>query len=180
MGDSFRSWLLKRRLTPVVPTAIRSVVLDSPSTPSSDRADTLVAATHDMVLRLFDDCAADADCSVAYPNLTERTAALLEQLAAQPISAGDISIGSDELIAQLRDLSNTRANYVPRMIAELEAGETATYLALLNGEVGGEPPGGCRGHFCGVRGAQVRGAVPPTPAATRTSPLARRIAVSTP
>jgi pimeloyl-ACP methyl ester carboxylesterase len=116
---------------------IRSVVLDSPATPSSNRMALLAAATHDMVLRLFDDCAADADCNAAYPDLTERTAVLLDQLAADPLTAGEQTIGADEVITQLSDLTNTRANYVPRMIAELEMGETTTYLALLNGEVGG-------------------------------------------
>ena len=121
---------------------IRSVVLDSPATPSSERMAMVAAATHDMVVRLFDDCAADADCNAAYPDLTERTAVLLDQLAATPLSKGEQTIGANEVIAQLSDLTNTRANYVPRMIAELEAGETATYLALLNGEVGTTPSEG--------------------------------------
>ncbi len=121
---------------------IRSVVLDSPSAPTANRMETLTTAVHNTVLRLFEDCAANAECSAAYPNLTERTTALLEKLAAEPIAAGDQTIGPDELLAQPRDLSNTRANYIPRMIAELERGETAVYMALLNGEVGGESPEG--------------------------------------
>lgn len=121
---------------------IRSVVLDSPSAPSVDRLTTFATATHDSVLRLFEVCAADAGCAAAYPNLTARTAALLEQLARQPLVAGDRSIGQNELIRQLTDLTNTRANYIPRMIAELEAGDAATYLALLNGEVGAASAGG--------------------------------------
>lgn len=121
---------------------IRSVVLDSPSAPTSDRLGHLATATHDMAQRLFDDCAADMDCAATYPDLTQRTADLLEQLADEPISTGDQTIGPDELLTQLQDLSNTRANYVPRLIAELENNDTTTYLALLNGEVGTEPPEG--------------------------------------
>lgn len=121
---------------------IRSVVLDSPSAPSSDRLAHLATANHDVVMRLFDVCAADADCGPAYPNLTQRTIALLERLANQPLTAGDQSVGAEEFIAQLTDLTNTRPNYMPRMIAELEAGDTTTYLALQSGEVGAVSPGG--------------------------------------
>lgn len=118
---------------------IRSAVLDSPSAPTADRLVTLATATHGMVLRLFEVCAEDADCSKAYPNLVERTAALLDRLAAQPLTVGDRTIGQQEVIEQLTDLSGTRANYMPRMIAELEAGDAATYLALVNREVGAQP-----------------------------------------
>jgi len=121
---------------------IRSVVLDSPSAPTSDRLKGLASATHDMVLRLFADCAADTACNEAYPNLTERTNALLAQIAKKPIAVDDQVIGPDELIIQLSDLSNTRANYIPRLIAELEAGETETYQALLTQEVGSSSPKG--------------------------------------
>ena len=121
---------------------IRSVVLDSPSAPTSDRLGHLASATHDMVLRLFNDCAADADCAAAYPDLTQRTADLLEKLAAEPLNAGDQTIGAHEVLTQLRDLGNTRANYMPRMITELENGDATTYLALSSGEVGVEPPEG--------------------------------------
>jgi pimeloyl-ACP methyl ester carboxylesterase len=121
---------------------IRSVVLDSPVAPSLDRLATAARAVLDSILRLFEDCANDADCSTAYPNLVERTAALIEQLASQPVTIDDKSIGANELIEQLTDLSNTRANYIPRMIAELETGDPTTYLALLNREVGTPPPEG--------------------------------------
>jgi hypothetical protein len=118
------------------------VVLDSPSAPSLDRLANLAGAVHGSVLRLFEDCAADEACNAAYPNLVDRTNALINQLSAQPLNADGNSIGADEFIAQLTDLSNTRANYIPRMIAELKNGDTATYLALANGEVGSTSPEG--------------------------------------
>ncbi|MFN2180302.1 MAG: alpha/beta hydrolase [Candidatus Promineifilaceae bacterium] len=121
---------------------IRSVVLDSPAPPTEKRLEDSALALQTIVIRLFADCEANADCNAAYPNLVERTAALMAELAEQPITAGDQTIGADELRAQLVDLSATRANYVPRLIAELEAGDATTYLALLNGEVGVLPPEG--------------------------------------
>lgn len=121
---------------------IRSVVLDSPAPPTEERLADVALAFHTIVLQLFEDCQADAECNAAYPDLAGRTNALLNQLAEQPITAGEQTIGPDELVAQLADLGNTRANYVPRMIAELEAGDATTYLALYNGEVGTTPPEG--------------------------------------
>ena len=121
---------------------IRSVVLDSPVAPTVDRLRALATAPHDMVMQLFANCAADPACSEAYPNLPARTAALLEMLAATPLTAGDRAVGPDEVITVLLDLGGTRGNYIPRLIAELEAGETATYVALANGEVGTTSPEG--------------------------------------
>jgi pimeloyl-ACP methyl ester carboxylesterase len=93
-------------------------------------------------MRLFEVCAADAACNAAYPDLVQRTNALIDRLAAQPITAGDQTVGVDAFITQLTDLSNTRANYIPRMIAELEAGDAGAYLALRNGEAGSQPAEG--------------------------------------
>jgi pimeloyl-ACP methyl ester carboxylesterase len=124
---------------------VRSVVLDSPSTPTVDRLSNLAVAPHEMVMQLFANCAADAACSEAYPDLPARTAALLDRLRSEPLSDGEATIGTEAVIAQLLDLSGTRANYLPRMIAELEAGETTTYLALLNREVGTASPEGLPG-----------------------------------
>lgn len=121
---------------------IRSVVLDSPVDPTADRLAGAASAVHDSVTRLFEVCAADAACNAAYPNLVARTNALIDRLAEQPITAGDQTVDVDAFITQLTDLSNTRANYLPRMIAELETGDATTYLALRGGEAGSQPPEG--------------------------------------
>jgi pimeloyl-ACP methyl ester carboxylesterase len=121
---------------------IRSVVLDSPVAPTVDRLRSIAVAPHDTVMQLFANCAADSACAAAYPDLSARTAALLAKLAATPLTAGERTIGPAELLDQLRDLGGTRGNYLPRMIAELEAGDTATYLALANAEIGTRSPEG--------------------------------------
>ena len=121
---------------------IRSMVLDSPSAPTADRLSNLAVAPYEMVMQLFANCAADGACSEAYPDLPARTAALLERLRSEPLVEGERQIGPQDVINQLLDLSGTRANTLPRMIAELEAGETTTYLALLNREVGTAAPEG--------------------------------------
>ncbi len=121
---------------------IRSLVLDSPSAPTVDRLRTLATAAYDMVMQLFANCAADPACDAAYPDLPARTAALLDTLEATPLTAGERTIGPEEVLDQLRDLSGTRGNYMPRLIAELEAGDSTTYLALANQEVGTRSPEG--------------------------------------
>lgn len=121
---------------------IRSVVLDSPVAPTVDRLRALATAPYDMVMQLFANCSADPACAAAYPDLPERTAALLDTLATTPLTAGERTIGPAEVLDQLRDLGGTRGNTMPRMIAELEAGDATTYLALANREVGTRSPEG--------------------------------------
>lgn len=141
-GVSYGTRLALETLRRHPESGIRSVVLDSPVAPTVDRLVSLAGAVHGSILQLFADCAADTSCKTAYPNLLKRTNALVKQLSAQPITLDGNTIGADEFIAQLINLTNTRANYIPRMIAELEKGDATTYLALLNGEVGSASPEG--------------------------------------
>lgn len=141
-GVSYGARLVLETLRRHPDAPVRSVVLDSPVDPTADRLASAASAVHDSVMRLFEVCAADAACNAAYPDLVARTTALIDRLAAQPITAGDQTVDVDAFITQLTDLSNTRANYLPRMIAELEAGDATTYLALRSGEAGSQPPEG--------------------------------------
>ena len=139
-GTSYGTRLALETLRRHPAAPVRSAVLDSPAAPTIDRLSTLAVATHEMVMQLFANCAADEACNEAYPNLPGRLAALLERLRSEPLVSGEQNIGADEVISQLLDLGGTRGNYVPRMVAELEAGNTTTYLALLNRDVGTESP----------------------------------------
>ena len=144
-GTSYGTRLALETLRRHPEAPIRSMVLDSPSTPTVDRLSNLAVAPHEMVMQLFANCAADAACNEAYPDLPARTAALLDKLQSGPLAAGEATIGVDEVIAQLLDLSGKRGKYLPRMVAELESGKTTTYLALLNREVGTASPEGSTG-----------------------------------
>lgn len=121
---------------------IRSVVLDSPAAPTTDRLVTLATATHTALEQLLANCEADPACNDAYPDLLDRTVALIAKLEAEPLTAGNETIGAKNVLTQLTDLSGTRAGYLPRMIAELEAGDATTYLALRDGTVGLDQPEG--------------------------------------
>jgi pimeloyl-ACP methyl ester carboxylesterase len=118
---------------------LRSVVLDSAFPPSVYLIRTIVRSDHDFLPQLLDECQADATCNEAYPNLSERLAALLNQLEEAPLMTSGETVTLDDLVKQLKP-GGTRAAYVPKMIAELEMGVLDTYLALRDGEVGADPP----------------------------------------
>ncbi|NDR57909.1 alpha/beta hydrolase [Aliiruegeria sabulilitoris] len=118
---------------------LRSVILDSTFPPSVYLIRSLVRSDHDFMLQLLDECQADAVCDGAYPNLAARLAALLNRLEKTSLRANGETVTIDDVVDQLTDVTNTRAGFIPRMIAELELGELDTYLALRAGEIGTAP-----------------------------------------
>lgn len=121
---------------------LRSVVLDSTLPPSVYLLSSLPRYRHDPVMQMLAECEQDETCRSAYPNLTNRLGALLANLEAEPLTAGDETITLEDLVQVLTDLSGLRAGYMPLLIAELEAGKAETYLALRDRSVGsGDPEG---------------------------------------
>ena len=118
---------------------LRSVVLDSAFPPSVYLIRTIVRSDHDFLPQLLDECQADAACNQAYPNLSERLVAMLNGLEEAPLTANGETVTLDDLVGELQP-GGTRAAYIPKMIAELEMGVLDTYLALRDGEVGGDLP----------------------------------------
>lgn len=119
---------------------IRAVVLDSTFPPEIRGFERYPAEAHEVVLNLLADCAADAACNAAYPGLLPRLQDLLARLAAEPIAdPSGLAVDDLALLDVLGGLTGNIAAvpYVPRLIAELERGETATYLAIATGAVGG-------------------------------------------
>ena len=120
---------------------LRSVVLDSAFPPSVYLIRTIVRSDHDFLPQLLDECASDAACNEAYPNLSERLATLLKQLEEEPLTTNGETVTIEDVVKQLKDVENsTRAAYMPKMIAELETGVMDTYLALRDGAVGADNP----------------------------------------
>ncbi len=120
--------------------ALRSVVLDSAFPPSIYTIAAFPRKDHDFMLQLLAECRADAGCRQAYPNLDVRLAALLDRLEEEPLTANGETVTLDDVVAQLGILDATQAAYLPKMIAELEAGVLDTYLALRDGMVGTDLP----------------------------------------
>jgi pimeloyl-ACP methyl ester carboxylesterase len=117
---------------------LRSVVLDSTFPPSVYLVRTIVRSDHDFMLQLMKECQEDAACNEAYPDLSARLAELLKGVEEAPLTVNGETVTLDDVVDQLTNVGGTRAAYLPKMIAELEAGVLDTYLALRDGEVGTE------------------------------------------
>jgi pimeloyl-ACP methyl ester carboxylesterase len=125
--------LLAQEVMRSVPEGVRSVVLDSVAPTDVPIWDTLAGPFDTATVAIFDQCAADPACAEAYPDLLPRFNALLEKLTAEPIPAarGKAAITADILFGMIdaRNKVTTPAitGLFPKMIAELEKGETATF-----------------------------------------------------
>jgi pimeloyl-ACP methyl ester carboxylesterase len=133
------------------PEGIRSVVLDSVYPPDVDIISDAPSNLDRSLRELFDGCAADPDCSAAYPDLEASFYQLLENLDAQPIRAevtdaytGDVydAVFDDASLGSIVFQSLYSADAIevlPLMIDNLPSGDTyeLSVLAssfLVNGE----------------------------------------------
>ncbi|MEY4870898.1 MAG: hypothetical protein RLZZ563_228 [Pseudomonadota bacterium] len=102
------------------PEGLRSVVLDSVAPVQVPIYDTLALPRAEAIQGIFDACTPDAACAAAYPDLKARFWALF--------AFGD---GRNNWKAQLQGLTGD----VPKVVAELEAGEATTLLALTSRKI---------------------------------------------
>jgi pimeloyl-ACP methyl ester carboxylesterase len=119
-------------------SGLRSVVLDSTYPPEIKVYEEFPQEPHQVVIQLFADCRRDAACDAAYPDLQARFVALLARLRASPVVSPDGATVTDrDLIGVMQTLgANIPAvPYVPRMIAELERGETETFFGIASGSL---------------------------------------------
>lgn len=118
------------------PEGIRTVVLDSTFPPEIHGFELYAREAEEVVLQVFADCRIDPVCNAAYPNLKDRFIALIDQLQQAPIETDDGRVvQARDVVEVMRNISfatNTAA-YIPRMIAELEQGEIATYDLIVSG-----------------------------------------------
>ena len=87
---------------------------------------------------VFQACAADEACAAAYPSLRKRFDDLVAKLDATPLDLGDgQTFGGDDLYRAVYPL-NWAINHIPfqpRLIAELEQGDSTTLTLLRSGQV---------------------------------------------
>jgi pimeloyl-ACP methyl ester carboxylesterase len=133
------------------PDRLRSVVLDSTVTAHVNKYEISLRASDVVLFNLIDECTADADCAAAYPDLKERTIALVNSLAENPIPLAspvphpapgnptpidridpDAFIG---LLALLNKQAPQVAPYMPLLVHELEQGITTTFAGLASGDL---------------------------------------------
>ena len=123
---------------------VRSVVLDSPyplpEYKVNDLAATAEAQFPALRARMFDACAADAQCNADYPDLQGRYTRLVAALAAKPLPLPDGSqLTTEEFQRAVFPLWSSIGHvaFMPRLIAEVEAGDATTLLALRSGDLPG-------------------------------------------
>ncbi len=130
------------------PEGVRSVIIDGVAPPTVRLYDELLPPHADAIEALFDQCAADAACAEAYPDLRAKFIELGDELTDNPIpgSRGRPALTADTVYAlfnlrtrqsarQVRDLND----YLPRIITELADGDTTTFDWYLESHDDGEP-----------------------------------------
>lgn len=122
------------------PAGLRAVVLDSVYPPIINAYEVQHAvATLEVLAGAFAQCAEEAVCAAAYPNLAARFEGVVAQLNAQPltlpVSWQPTFDGDDLLQLMLTRLDGAFLPYLPRLVDEVARGESATLVALLRGEV---------------------------------------------
>lgn len=129
------------------PEGVRSVVLDSVYPPERDLVTEIPANFARALDEFFAACATDVDCSADYPDLETRFFALVDELNAAPIMVEisdaltleryDAAIDGDGLMGTMFQAlySLDAIRYLPRMIVDLERGESFVLGLLVSNSV---------------------------------------------
>lgn len=128
------------------PEGVRSVVLDSVSPPQARVYDENIKPEVESVQAVLDQCAADAACGRAYPDLEALLFRVVEKLEKAPIPAAR---GKPEVTIQsLVDLFTKRNQFgrlpnatrlIPLILTEWDRGETTTWDLLISGATNAQP-----------------------------------------
>ncbi|MGQ3037305.1 MAG: alpha/beta fold hydrolase [Neoaquamicrobium sediminum] len=129
----------------VAPDGIRSVVIDGVAPPWVRLYDTLTVPLAESIVRLVDDCAADAACAEAYPEL----GGVIRDLIAKA-TAGELMVDGNAVPAKLvLDFVSKRNNrhntgsitpYLPAMMYELKRGGETPTIELVVDDYKYSPP----------------------------------------
>jgi pimeloyl-ACP methyl ester carboxylesterase len=152
-GISYGTYLAQRIMINH-PDRVRSVVLDSTLPIRINQYDFLVRAQEVIFLNLVKDCEANATCRAAYPNLMQRTKALLTKLDQTPIPLVEpitpkgastpikaiTSADFVDLVGSINERPNQIAPYLPLIIHELEQGKTTTFVGVVTGTLSTNEP----------------------------------------
>lgn len=131
------------------PEGVRSVVLDSVFPPNSRSYDTNILPVQEGVQQVVNQCAADAACSAAFPDLEATIQRVAVKLEKNPIPAarGRAEITVTTLIKLFEDRNSyghwpNTTGYIPLIVTEWDRGETRTYDLLASGVTARAPDAG--------------------------------------
>lgn len=131
------------------PDGVRSVVLDSVFPPNARAYDTNILPVQEGVQQVVNQCAADAACAAAFPDLEATIQRVAVKLEKNPIPAsrGQAEINVMTLIKLFEDRNayghwpNT-TGHIPLIVTEWDRGETGTYDLLASGATARAMDGG--------------------------------------
>lgn len=128
------------------PGGLRAVILDSVWPVQVPMYDLMGLPIAENIRSPFALCAADTACAAAYPDLEKRFWALWAKLEAEPLPSARGAISGHSLVSLLVGRNSFApgnqgiTGYLPKMIAELERGETFTYDEIAAGRLGSGAP----------------------------------------
>jgi len=127
------------------PDGLRSVVLDSVAPPHIPLFNNLFVPNYEAVKSMADACGADRECDEAYPDILNRYWTAIQNMDATPLVGATGTVTGDDFYSLVESRNDHRhgprglTTYIPKMIAEFEAGETTTYDAFVAGRVPPKP-----------------------------------------
>lgn len=131
------------------PEGVRSVVIDSVFPPNSRSYDTNILPVQEGVQQVVNQCAADAACAAAFPDLEATIQRVAVKLEKNPIPAarGRPEINVATLIKLFEDRNShgswpNATGYIPLIVTEWDRGESGTYDLLASGAATKAPDGG--------------------------------------
>ncbi len=131
------------------PEGVRSVVIDSVFPPNARAYDTNILPVQEGVQQVIDQCAADARCAAAFPDLEATIQRVAVKLEKNPIPAarGRPEINVKTLIALFEERNSyghwpNTTGHIPLIVTEWDRGETGTYDLLASGVTARAPDGG--------------------------------------
>ncbi|WP_068111063.1 alpha/beta fold hydrolase [Tropicimonas marinistellae] len=140
-GVSYGTKLTLEALRQKVPN-IRAVILDGVAPPQVHLYDQLITPHTLAIENTFAPCEADPTCSEAFPGITDRYFALMEELVENPLEVAGDPFGAMELLGVLDDRNKRRSQnpaklstYAPLMVSQLEEGDTTILSQILSGQL---------------------------------------------
>lgn len=114
------------------PEGVRSALIDSVVPLQSDLLAEIGQNGYEAFLRAFDACAADPDCSVAYPDPLEELLELTQRLNDSPQEIGRFDLSGDDFVALSFQLlySPSTIGLVPKMIHDAYEGDFSLFENL--------------------------------------------------
>ncbi|OSQ42685.1 hypothetical protein MGEO_20335 [Marivita geojedonensis] len=117
--------------------AVRSVLIDGVVGVWNDWLAVNIAFPN-VILDAFERCEADDACSASYPDIRQRALDLVDDVATAPLVIDDdttITIDDLRLVWRSSAVDKEVLVYLPRLVDELERGETGLYTRLQDGSL---------------------------------------------